>query len=280
MSQFVTYRDRRTLDTTRIDLESEPSPGPRGPSLVPGHRHVDAPARLARAVARPLRQALHGPLPVHAAVRDPSPTRRRSRRSSRPRPTCSTRARARGSSSRSSGRNSVILLDGDAHMEQRKLMLPAFHGERMERLADLVERGHRRRGRGLGARREIELHPRLQALTLEIILRAVFGLDPGPRLDALRDEPDGPPRLRRQPAQPDPGADDPERLERQMRRFNAGGPFKGFLTYRDRTDELIAELIDERRAAGDRARRRARDAARGPPRGRLADVARRSSATS
>ena len=27
--------------------------------------------------------------------------------------------------------NSVILLDGDAHMEQRKLMLPAFHGERM-----------------------------------------------------------------------------------------------------------------------------------------------------
>src|SRR4051794_9939970 len=30
------------------------------------------------------------------------------------------------------GSNSVILLDGDAHMEQRKLMLPAFHGERIE----------------------------------------------------------------------------------------------------------------------------------------------------
>ena len=38
------------------------------------------------------------------------------------------------------GANSVILLDGDAHMEQRKLMLPAFHGERMERLTDLVAR--------------------------------------------------------------------------------------------------------------------------------------------
>ena len=36
------------------------------------------------------------------------------------------------------GRNSVILLDGAAHMEQRKLMLPAFHGERMERLTELV----------------------------------------------------------------------------------------------------------------------------------------------
>ena len=32
------------------------------------------------------------------------------------------------------GLNSVLLLDGGAHMEQRKLMLPAFHGERMERL--------------------------------------------------------------------------------------------------------------------------------------------------
>ena len=37
------------------------------------------------------------------------------------------------------GRDSVILLDEGAHMEQRKLMLPAFHGERMERLAGLVD---------------------------------------------------------------------------------------------------------------------------------------------
>src|SRR5688500_5947658 len=36
------------------------------------------------------------------------------------------------------GANSVLLLDGDSHMSQRKLMLPAFHGERMERLTDLV----------------------------------------------------------------------------------------------------------------------------------------------
>jgi cytochrome P450 len=36
------------------------------------------------------------------------------------------------------GRNSVILLDEDAHMEQRKLMLPAFHGEKMERLSGLI----------------------------------------------------------------------------------------------------------------------------------------------
>ena len=37
------------------------------------------------------------------------------------------------------GSNSVILLDEGAHMAQRKLMLPAFHGERMERLAGLMD---------------------------------------------------------------------------------------------------------------------------------------------
>ncbi len=37
------------------------------------------------------------------------------------------------------GKHSVILLDEQPHLEQRKLMLPAFHGERMQRLAGLME---------------------------------------------------------------------------------------------------------------------------------------------
>ena len=37
-----------------------------------------------------------------------------------------------------SGSNSVILLDEGAHLEQRKLMLPAFHGEKMQRLSGLM----------------------------------------------------------------------------------------------------------------------------------------------
>src|ERR671915_2402359 len=36
------------------------------------------------------------------------------------------------------GSNSVILLDESAHLSQRKLMLPAFHGEKMEKLSDLI----------------------------------------------------------------------------------------------------------------------------------------------
>src|SRR3954468_17857855 len=77
------------------------------------------------------------------------------------------------------GRRSVILLDEGAHMEQRKLMLPAFHGERMERVTGLVEEGAGADA-ARGPRDEpVALHPRLQALTREVILRAVFGLEPG-----------------------------------------------------------------------------------------------------
>ena len=93
----------------------------------------------------------------------------------------------------------MILLDEDAHLEQRKLMLPAFHGERMERLTGLVAEVTEREVESWPRDEPIELHPRLQGLTLEIILRAVFGLDPGPRLDALRDRLTRMPRLRRQP---------------------------------------------------------------------------------
>src|SRR5688572_7005991 len=82
------------------------------------------------------------------------------------------------------GKNSVILLDEDAHLSQRKLMLPAFHGEKMERLADLVADVTQREVESWPREKPIALHRRLQALTLEVILRAVFGLDPGPRLEA------------------------------------------------------------------------------------------------
>ena len=50
------------------------------------------------------------------------------------------------------GRNSVILLDEGAHLEQRRLLLPAFHGERMQRLVGRDDRADRRRGRRPGRR--------------------------------------------------------------------------------------------------------------------------------
>jgi len=144
------------------------------------------------------------------------------------------------------GRKSVILLDGDAHMEQRKLILPAFHGERMERLIGLVTRVTQEEVRGWGGD-EIPLHPRLGALTLEIILRAVFGLDPGPRLEALRESLTELLAYGESPLTIIPGPEDRDRLEQQLRWLNRAGPLKGFLTTRDAVDRLIFEQIEERR---------------------------------
>ena len=151
------------------------------------------------------------------------------------------------------GMKSVILLDGDAHMEQRKLILPAFHGERMERLTDLVARVTEAEVANWG-REEIALHPRLGALTLEIILRAVFGLDPGPRLDSLRENLTALLAYGDSPLTIIPGPDDRDRMERQLRMFNRGGPLKGFLTYRNEIDRLILDQVSERRREGDTAR--------------------------
>jgi cytochrome P450 len=146
------------------------------------------------------------------------------------------------------GKNSVILLDEDPHMEQRKLMLPAFHGERMERLADLVTEVTEAEIEGWDTAVHLELYPVLQRLTLEVILRAVFGLDPGPRLDALRD------RLTVLLAYGDNSMSLlPEPPMWLMRVTNRVGPMRGFLDVREDADQLLFEQIAERRrASGDR----------------------------
>jgi len=133
------------------------------------------------------------------------------------------------------GANSVILLDESAHLSQRKLMLPAFHGERMEALKGLLEEVTERQVAAWPLHQPIELHSRLQGLTLEVILRAVFGLDPGPRLDALRD------RL----AQILEFGAHPASVIPFLQR---GKVWNDFVQRRKEVDRLMFELIDERRA--------------------------------
>jgi len=148
------------------------------------------------------------------------------------------------------GRNSVILLDEDAHMEQRKLMLPAFHGERMERLTGLMEEVAAEEVAAIPREEPLPLHPRMQDLTLKIILRAVFGLDPGPRFDALRE------RLQAMLEFGDrPISLVPPKPESPLTRVaERVGPFAEFVRIQGEVDEILFALIAERRAEGaDRA---------------------------
>src|SRR3954452_12196273 len=84
------------------------------------------------------------------------------------------------------GPHSLILLDEDPHLEQRKLLTPAFHGKKMQDLAGAMTEVAEHEIDSCPRDRPIRMHRRLQALTLEIILRTVFGLDAGDRRDALR----------------------------------------------------------------------------------------------
>lgn len=84
------------------------------------------------------------------------------------------------------GSNSVLQLDDAPHMAQRKLLLPPFHGERMQRYGDLLTEIAEGEIDRWPAGTPFSLWPRMQAITLEVILRAVFGLEEGERLEALR----------------------------------------------------------------------------------------------
>jgi cytochrome P450 len=85
------------------------------------------------------------------------------------------------------GRNSVLLLDGREHMRQRKLMLPSFHGERMQAYGSLIAEVTNREIDDWPIGRPFPLRTRTQAITLEVIMRAVFGVEKVERLAELRE---------------------------------------------------------------------------------------------
>jgi cytochrome P450 len=137
----------------------------------------------------------------------------------------------------------VILLDEGPHLEQRKLMLPAFHGDAMQKLIGLMEELAEREVETWPTGRPVELHPHFQALTLEIILRAVFGLEPGPRLDALRERMTQILGFGTSIASVNP---------RMWRSFLGLTPYDKFIRAREKADVLVFEQIDDRRASGER----------------------------
>jgi cytochrome P450 len=144
------------------------------------------------------------------------------------------------------GDHSVLLLDEHAHMEQRKLLLPPFHGERMQRYGELMSQIAAEEIERWPIGEPYRLRPRMQAVTLEIILRAVFGVEKGERLE----------RLRQALRQLLDMVTDPRRAvflillgPQRIRRF---APFR---RYMERVDGLIYDEIAARRAATDVAER-------------------------
>jgi cytochrome P450 len=109
----------------------------------------------------------------------------------------------------------------------------------MQRLAGLMSDVAERELASWPRGEPVATHPRLQALTLEVILRTVFGLDPGSRLDRLRG-------LLTEIL--DFGARPFATFAQLQRPFGGRGPWVRFVSLRDRADQLLFELIDERRS--------------------------------
>jgi cytochrome P450 len=84
------------------------------------------------------------------------------------------------------GENSLLTLDEDRHLSQRKLLLPAFHGESVRRYVETMAAAAAAEVERWPLQSPFALRPRMQAITLEVILRAVFGVREGERMDAFR----------------------------------------------------------------------------------------------
>jgi cytochrome P450 len=144
------------------------------------------------------------------------------------------------------GNESVLLLDGRPHLAQRKLLLPPFHGERMQRYGEQMEQIASAEIATWRRDEPMRLWPRMQAVTLEIIVRTIFGEAEGERLQRLRA------RLRETAALTTDwrtmlalATIGPDRLGRST----------SFQRRLDPVDAVIHEAIAARRAEGDLAAR-------------------------
>jgi cytochrome P450 len=84
------------------------------------------------------------------------------------------------------GQRSLLLLEGEEHLRRRRIMLPPFHGERMRAYEQMIAEATGRELASWPTGRSFRLHPAMQRITLEVILRAVFGVDDYERRQELR----------------------------------------------------------------------------------------------
>ncbi|HET9124434.1 MAG TPA: cytochrome P450 [Solirubrobacteraceae bacterium] len=77
------------------------------------------------------------------------------------------------------GPDSVLTSVGERHMRQRKLLLPPFHGEAVQRYVEMISEVAEAEIDRWRPGSEFALAPRMQAVTLEVIMRGIFGMRPG-----------------------------------------------------------------------------------------------------
>lgn len=146
------------------------------------------------------------------------------------------------------GDNSVLVLDEDRHMRQRKLLLPPFHGERMRGYHEEIDEIANEAIDGWVPGRAFKMRDQTQAMTMDVILRVVFGITDPARRQEFRDRMNAiePNRWFRRFALA-PLARVVPPLERRL--------FRSFERAKRDFDALMLEELDRRRSVPDAERR-------------------------
>jgi len=84
------------------------------------------------------------------------------------------------------GENSLSLLDGDRHRQQRRLIMPPFHGERMQAYSQLIGNITEQVASQWQVGKPLCIRDQMQDITLQVIMQAVFGLREGARYQRLK----------------------------------------------------------------------------------------------
>lgn len=139
------------------------------------------------------------------------------------------------------GEHSLLLLDGPRHLRERKLLLPPFHGARMHRYGRTMRDITLEAMRTWPTGRAFPIHAPMQAITLDVILRTVFGVEEGARLEALRGA----------VAELTNAFTATTMVRPFQRDLGPRSPWGRFVRARDRVDALLHAQIAERRRAAD-----------------------------
>ncbi len=139
------------------------------------------------------------------------------------------------------GENGIVLLEGKAHQRQRQLLMPPFHGDRMRSYAQVIQEITSQTMSQWTSGTTFAVRPIMQSISLQVILKAVFGLDGGQRYEQLR-------QLLSQMLD---GFGSPVGAMFLFYRFlqrdwGAWSPWGRFLRLRQQVDELIYAEIAER----------------------------------
>lgn len=146
------------------------------------------------------------------------------------------------------GPNSVLTLLGEKHMRQRKLLLPPFHGEAVQRYISMISLAAEREIDSWPVGEPFQLAPKMQAITLDVIMAGIFGVEGVPAKGTLER------RLRDEIRRIVGLSTRPFSILAEMVLLRREQPGKVVSGVMDEVDKLLYALIAQRRSEAEHVR--------------------------